>query len=203
MPRITAVKPQKNKKRVNVYLDGKFGFGIDYESFVKLGLKVEQNLTEKEVGKIVKEAEFQKTKDKLLKYATLRPRSRKEVKDWMRKKKVHDSLKDDLFDTLKRLELLNDKEFTSWWIDQRLQFRPRGKKALYSELMKKGIDKKTIEEALSEKDIDEEKMARKLVKDKSYKWEKYKGREKQKKVADYLARKGFNWGVIKPVIKEI
>jgi regulatory protein len=203
VPQITAVKPQKNKKRVSVYLDGKFGFGIDYESFVKLGLKVEQNLTEEKVGEIVKEAELQKTKDKLLKYATLRPRSKREIKDWMRRKKVHDSLKDDLFNTLKRLELVNDKGFANWWIDQRLQFKPRGRKALYSELMKKGIDKEIIEQALSEKDIDEEKMARKLVKDKSYKWEKYKGREKQKKIADYLARKGFNWGVIKPVLKEI
>ena len=53
---------------------------------MKLGLKVEQELTEEEVEKIVKKAEFQKTLDKLLKFATLRPRSEKEIKDWLKKK---------------------------------------------------------------------------------------------------------------------
>ena len=32
MPRISAISPQKNGKRVNIYLDGKFGFGIDLEN---------------------------------------------------------------------------------------------------------------------------------------------------------------------------
>jgi regulatory protein len=203
VPQITAIKPQKNKKRINIYLDGKFGFGIDYESFVKLNLKVEQNLTQEEIEKIVKEAEFQKVKDKLLRYATIRPRSEKETGDWMKRKKVHKSIKKDLFDTLKRLELIDDRKFASWWIDQRLQFKPRGKKALYSELMKKGVGRNEIEDALSEVEIDETDMAKKLASEKSYKWEKYKGREKQKKMSDYLARKGFGWDVIKSVLKDI
>ena len=42
MPIITAIKPQKNKKRVNIHLERKFGFGIELENFVKFGLKVEQ-----------------------------------------------------------------------------------------------------------------------------------------------------------------
>lgn len=203
MSQITAIKPQKNKKRVNVYLDGKFGFGIDYDSFAKLNLKVEQNLTQEEIKKIVKEAELQKVKDKIIRYATIRPRSEKEVKDWVRRKKVHESLKRDLFNTLKRLDLLDDKEFADWWIEQRLQFKPRGKKALYSELMKKGVDKRVIEEALSERKIDEKDMAKKLATKKAYKWVNYKGREKQKKMSDYLARRGFSWDAIKSVLKDI
>src|SRR4030042_45018 len=78
---ITSIKPQKNNKRVNIYLDGKFGFGIDLENFVKLGLKVEQSLEDEEIKKIIKKAEFQKTYDYLLKFAMLRPRSEKEIID--------------------------------------------------------------------------------------------------------------------------
>jgi len=62
MPVITQIKSQKNKKRVNVYLDGKYGFGIDLENFMKMGLKVEQELSEKEISEILKKAEFQKTR---------------------------------------------------------------------------------------------------------------------------------------------
>lgn len=200
MPQITAIKPQKNKKRVNVYLDGKFGFGLDYDNFNKLGLKVEQLLDEEEIKKIIEEGEFKKTADKLIKYATLRPRSEKEIRDWLRRKKVHASLHEKLFNKLKQLDLLDDVAFAKWWVEQRVEFRPRGIKALYSELMKKGVDKEDIENALSDVDIDEQKMAKELFDKNSYKWERYKGMEKKKKVSDYLARRGFKWDVIKTVI---
>ena len=64
MPVITGIKQQKNKNRVNVYLDDEFGFGIDLDNFVLLHLKVDQELTDAEVEEIVKKAEFQKTWDK-------------------------------------------------------------------------------------------------------------------------------------------
>jgi regulatory protein len=201
VPQITAVKPQKNKKRVNIYLDGKFGFGIDYENFIKLGLKVEQELNEADIEKIIKEAEYAKIKDKIIRYATIRPRSKKEVEVWMIKKKVHASIKKDLFRMLKKLELLDDSAFATWWIKQRLDFKPRGKKALFSELMKKGVDRKIIKEELSKITIDEASLAKELVKRRSYKWEKYKGEKRSKKIQDYLARKGFNWDVVKQVVE--
>jgi len=55
MPRITFIKQQKKKTdRVNVYLDNKFGFGIDLDNFVILGLKVDQELSEEEIENIIK-----------------------------------------------------------------------------------------------------------------------------------------------------
>ena len=58
-------------------MDDKFGFGIDLDNFVLLHLKVDQELTDEEVAGIVKKAEFQKTLDKLLRFAMVRPRKRK------------------------------------------------------------------------------------------------------------------------------
>src|SRR3989344_2766637 len=85
---ITSIKPQRNGKRVNIYLDGKFGFGIDLENFIGLGLKVEQELTEDQLTQIIDKAEFTKVLNNLLNFATLRPRSTKELKDWLRRKKL-------------------------------------------------------------------------------------------------------------------
>src|SRR4030042_2523623 len=127
---ITSIKPQKNNKRVNIYLDGKFGFGIDLENFVKLGLKVEQSLEDEEIKKIIKKAEFQKTYDYLLKFAMLRPRSEKEIKDWFRRKKTPERLYEDLFSKLKELDLIDDEKFAMWWVEQRLAFRNKFKRDL-------------------------------------------------------------------------
>jgi len=201
MPIITSIKPQRNGRRVNIYLDGKFGFGIDLENFVKLGLKVEQELSDRKIEEIVKRAEFQKTLDKLLRFATLRPRSEKEIKDWLKRKKVHESLNKDLFIRLKRLDLTDDEKFARWWVEQRRLFKPRGKRALEMELRVKGIKKEVISQVLSDSKVDEEKVARELLDKKAYKWKNLPGREAQQKMGQFLARKGFGWEAIEKVLK--
>ncbi len=202
MPTITSIKPQKNKKRVNVYLDFKFAFGIDLENFIKLGLKIEQELTDEEVEKIVKKAEFQKTLDKLLRFATLRPRSEKEIKDYFKRKKVHNSLFDELFKRLNRLDLVDDKEFAKWWVGQRLEFKSKSKRELRSELRNKGINKEIIEEVLAASNIDEEKTARQLLEKKAFKWRALPAREAKQKAYQYLAGKGFSWDVISKAVDQ-
>jgi len=202
MPLVTAIKPQKNKKRVNIYLDGKFGFGIDLENFVMLGLKVERELSDKEVEEIVKKAQFQKTLDKLLRFATLRPRSEKEIKDWFKRRKVHESLHQELFNRLNRLDLIDDEKFAQWWVEQRMAFKPRGKRVLGQELRQKGVDKEIIEETLSGIKLDETKVAGELLKKKAYRWEKLPRLEARRKMAQFLGRKGFAWETIEKIIEK-
>lgn len=199
MPVITSIKQQKNKNRVNVYLDDKFGFGIDLDNFVLLHLKVNQELTENEVEEIVKKAEFQKTLDKLLRFATVRPRSEKEVTDYFRRKEVHPSLHDKLFEKLKHFELVDDEKFAKWWVEQRQTFKPKAKRVLQMELRQKGIPKEIIDEVLESTIVDEEKMAKELLEKKAYKWKNLPPREARMKKTQYLAGKGFSWEIIEKV----
>ncbi|KKR70194.1 MAG: Regulatory protein RecX [Candidatus Woesebacteria bacterium GW2011_GWA2_40_7b] len=201
MPLITSIKQQRDKDRVNVYLDDKFGFGIDLDNFVSLHLKVDQELTEKQVEEIVKKAEFQKTLDKLLRFAMVRPRSEKEVRDYFRRKKVHESMHGKLLEKLKHLELIDDEKFAKWWVEQRQNFKPKAVRVLRLELRQKGINKETVDEVLGETVIDEEKMARELLEKKAYKWKNLPVREARQKISQYLAGKGFGWEVIEKVVK--
>lgn len=202
MPIITKIKPQKNKKRVNIYLDDKFGFGLGLENFVRLGLKAGEIVTETEIEEILKKAEFQKILDKLLRFATLRPRSEKEINIWLRKHKVYQSIISDLFNKLKRLNLLDDKKFAEWWVEQRMNFRPKSRRIINYELKSKGINKNIIEDVLSEVEIDEGKIAKEMLTKKIYKWEKLPRFEARKKMGEFLARKGFGWSVIKDTIDD-
>jgi regulatory protein len=202
MPNITSIKPQKNGTRVNIYLDGEFGFGLDLENYVKLGLKVEQKLSEDEVEEIVKKAEFQKIYDKILRFASLRTRSEKEYKGWLKKHKIHESLHNKLFDKLRRLDFLDDRKFAFWWVEQRMQFRPKSKRVLKQELKFKGIDKGIIDEVLEETKIDEISAARSVIKKKKYMWETLEGYEKRVKMSNYLARNGYSWETIRKVVGE-
>jgi regulatory protein len=201
VPVITGIKQQKNKNRVNVYLDDEFGFGIDLDNFVLLHLKVDQELTDAEVEEIVKKAEFQKTWDKLLRFAMVRPRSEKEIRDYFRRKKVHESMHDGLFEKLRHFELIDDEKFAKWWIDQRANFKPKPKRILIQELRIKGIGKEIIDEVLGEEVVDEEKMARELIEKKAYKWKGLEPRLARQKMSQYLAGKGFGWDVIEKVVR--
>ena len=197
MPIVTSLKPQKNNKRVNVYVDNKFGFGIDLENLVKFGIKTNQEFTSEQLNKIIKEAEFQKTYDKLLRFVTPRPRSEKEVDMWFNRKKIAESLFAGLKAKLSKLGLLDDKAFARWWIEQRLSYRPRGKRALTSELMQKGIERKLIDKLLLDTKVDEMKIAQKLLERKSRSWERYDSDQKKQKQMEFLARRGFGWELIK------
>jgi len=199
MPVITSIKAQKNQKRVNIYLDGKFSFGLDLENFMKLQLKVNQELTDEEINEIIKKSEFQKCLDKTINFAMARPRSIKEVKDYFRRKEIPESIHEQLFERLKKFSLIDDQKFAKWWVDQRLTFKSKSKKDITFELRQKGIDTNTIKNVLDDSEIDELKIAKELIEKKKYKWERYEDKIKKQKIAQYLAGKGFGWDVIEKV----
>lgn len=202
MPIITSIKPQKFRTRVNIYLDGKFGFGLDLENFVKLRLTAGQGLTDEKILEITQKGEYQKVWDRLLVFATLRPRSEKEINNWMKRKKVNIDYEDKLIEKLRKLELLDDEKFAQWWIGQRLEFKSKSKRELIFELRGKGIKKEIIEKVLSTLEINEEQAAKDLIEKRAYKWKGLGKVERRQKISRFLAGKGFGWETIKKALGE-
>lgn len=124
-----------------------------------------------------------------MKFASLRPRSEKEIKGWFLKKKVPLSKQKIYLTRLKELEMLGDAQFAVWWVEQRNTFRPRSKKHLAWELRQKGISQEIIIQALE--NVDELAAARELMAKKSF--------ADERKLEAFLARRGFDWEVIKKV----
>ncbi|HUS59999.1 MAG TPA: RecX family transcriptional regulator [Nevskiaceae bacterium] len=202
MPRITKISPQKNKKRVNVYLDGKFAFGLPTETLVEVGLAVGQELSEKETEALIFKNEFQKLLDRAYHFLSFRPRSEKEIKDFLKKKGVTEKISEKIIKKLKKLGYLNDLEFTSWWIEQRNLFRPRGKIALKMELRQKGVDQEIASQVI-EKKVDELPLAKKAAQRKMKAYKNLPPREFYQKMAAFLSRRGFSWSTIKMALEEI
>jgi len=215
MAKITKIEAQKNKKRVNIYLDGKFAFGLDADNFLKAGLKAGQTLTQKQVDDLIFKNESQKLFDKVLRLISHRPRSEKEIRNYLRKKiwkleignwKLRESrigtkaeMVDRVIKALKKQRLVDDEAFALWWVDQRSTFRPRGKFGLTMELRQKGIDKAIIEKVVDEK-VDELPLANKLAQKKFKTYKNLPRKEFYQKMSAYLARRGFSWETIKKVV---
>lgn len=201
MPIVTSIKPQKGKKKVNVYLDGNYSFSLDLETLIRTKLKVETNLEDDDVKKLVKETQFKQAYEKILSFGSLRPRSEKEFRDWLRKHKIHKSLHEEILKKLENIDFLNDRKFAIWWVDQRQSFRPKSVRELIQELRLKGIDKDIIDEVLNEADIDEETAIKKLLGKNMYKWKGLSEFETRKKKSEFLLRKGYRWDSIIKVLK--
>lgn len=200
MPVITSIKAQKNQKRVNINLDGSFGFGLDLENFMKLQLKVNQELTNEEIKAITDEGEKAKALEKVIAFASLRPRSKKEILDYFRRKNTNVLIHWYLIEKLEKYGLLDDTKFAKWWVEMRLA-QGRSQRSMVYDLRSKGINSETIKQVLSEVEINEVKMAKDLIAKKSYKWEKYEEKIRKQKMTQYLAGKGFDWNIINDVLK--
>jgi regulatory protein len=102
---------------------------------------------------------------------------------------------------LRRSNLVDDKRFANNWIDNRNQFRPRGRRALTYELKHKGISEEIIEQTLE--GFDESEMAYLAARKKARRWENLEWPDFRSKIYGFLARRGFNYEIIIPVVERV
>lgn len=204
MPKITDLKKQKNTTRVNVYIDDKFAFGTSLEMVLKYGLKKDKELSQDKIGELEKESSFGKVYARVLRFASLRPRSEKEIKLWFKRKNIDSSLGTEVFNRLKNIGLVDDESFTKWWVGQRREFRPRSKMALMSELKQKGIAGDIIDKVLQEIDTSSElEFAKRVALKKLRVLSGLPFDEKKKKLFGFLGRRGFSWETANKTIDEL
>ncbi|HSD98697.1 MAG TPA: regulatory protein RecX [Patescibacteria group bacterium] len=151
----------------------------------------------------------------VLKFLSFRPRSEKEVRDYLKKKQqkfldINSSSIDLLIYTLKQQKFLNDRDFAKMWIRSRTEYKPKGERLIRMELQQKGISKDLINEAFEEykkeqedsqsEGRDEFLLAKGLLERKRRKYEHLEDRERFSKAGSMLARRGFDLDTIKAAI---
>ncbi len=197
--KITALRFQKrNKDRVNVYIDGRFAFGL--AAIEAAHLKVGQVLSDDDIAQLQALDEVEKAYQKALNFLSYRPRSEAEVRRNLRRKSIGDEVIGAVVDRLTQAGLLDDREFAHYWVDNRLKFKPRGVRALRHELRGKGVSDALISEALA--DLDEASAARKVAERGARRWKHVEPGVFRRKLGAYMARRGFSYEIIKPLVEE-
>lgn len=198
--KITAIEHQKKtKERVNIFIDGEYSFGLPEKLLVDLNLYRGKEVSEKELQKYKKEDSLAKCLDKAYRFLSYRMRSEKEVRDKLLEKydakTVQEAIK-----KLREYKYISDSEFARSWVQNRIT--GRSKRALKVELLKKGIKKEVIDEALSDINSDAEyENALALVRS-LRKYQNLTREEAYKKVGGFLSRRGYSYEIIKKVINE-
>lgn len=149
-------------------------------------------------------SDFEKWFNRALKLLSFRPRSKKEILNWLDRKKILPGLQKQIIDRLEELNFVNDSEFVKWWVEQRTTFKPMGKRAIEMELKQKGVDRETIVQLFDGSIVTSEKdLAKRAAEKKMRIWQKLPDVEFRQKMTAYLSRRGFGWEIIKETVDEI
>ena len=102
----------------------------------------------------------------------------------------------------KAKKLVDDAEFAAAWVENRSLHRPRGARMLKQELRMKGVDKENIEAALPDEEM-ETQNALEALRPKMRLWEKLETRERERKMIEFLQRRGFHYGTARAALRQI
>ena len=228
-------RQQKNNDRVNIFLDGQFAFGLHIEVLLKHHLKKNQEISEHQIAELKSADAFHQAYDKALNFLSVRPRSSREIMQYLRQRLIYkhpdysqfdqadakqqfiteqQTSIEQVLDRLGQAGYINDVEFAQWWISNRQQFRPRGKRLLLLELKAKGVSDIDIQSALttpreeghfsSERtEYSETDAATQLATKYLKKTLRLSPFEQKQKLSRYLASKGFDWDVINQVCGQL
>src|SRR5690242_15549039 len=111
MPVITGLEEQKHDpERVNVYVDGSFGFGASRLLIVARGLTEGKELTPSEIESLRHDDDVEKAYGAALNLLSYRPRSRGEIEAYFRRKKTDPEVVTAVLERLIRIGLVDDAE---------------------------------------------------------------------------------------------
>lgn len=202
----------RDKNRVNISINEKYFCSLDISQVVDLHIKIGRELDEEELAALKRASDFGKFYARALEYALMRPRSQKEIRDYLKRKTLDrkvrvknqktgeyqtwirrgydESLVEPVLQRLTERGYVDDHRFATAWIENRNVGRGTSIKKLRLELQQKGISSQIIDEVLAESSRDDHEELRKVILRKAKKY------PDEQKLIQYLLRQGFNYSDI-------
>lgn len=200
--KITALKVQKrNPNRVNVYLDGKFAFGIS--RIVSAWLNVGQILTEEKILSLQREDTDEVAFQHALKVLSYRPRSVHEVQKKLKENGFDETVVRSVIARLEKDGLVKDQSFAQAWVENRTVFHPRSRKLIALELRQKGVPDEVVQNALAAGAMDDDTLAYQSAIQYTRRLKGLEWPEFRKKLSAYLLRRGFSFETVSPLLRRV
>lgn len=197
--KITSIKQQiKNPDRASIFLDSKYAFSLTLNELVSEKLKIGQEIDEADGKRLKKLSDDGKIKARAMEWVMSRPRSKREFRDYLRRKKVDQELVEFLEKDFASKKWLDDGGFTNWYVDV-LRRRGKSERAIVAELYKKGISRELMTENYVKDEESENLRLRELIA-KKQKISRY--RDDKDKLKQLLLRQGFSYDAIKNELGE-
>jgi len=202
MKRVTAIgEGKRRKKRVNIFLDGRFAFSLEAEVAVKENLQVGQELSEGDIEALAGAELSQRCSDAALHYLGYRPRSESELRERLKRRGFAGDNVKTVLARLKEQGLVDDLAFAQFWKDNRQSFSPRSQWLTRHELKRKGVAEEVIDQVVADIDDEDSAYQAAMSKARSLSIADYQGF--RHRLDEYLKRRGFGYGVINNTLKRV
>lgn len=153
-----------------------------------------------------------------LKYLNFRPRSEREMRNYLTekltgvgrsKRELDDSEKgliDLIIHKLKQQKFLNDVEFARMWVRSRTSYKPKGERLIRLELKQKGINQDIVDEVFQDSEfrlLTDLDLALEILTKRKKKYEGMERQERFNKAGSMLARRGYDLDIILKAIDQV
>ena len=201
--KITKIEEQKkNKKRMSVFIDGEFSFGVDNFTLLSLHLAEGDEISEEKLAVIKNTAVFEDAKNYAAKLISTRSYTEKAIREKLVSHIGDKEIIEKTISFLKEYKLIDDYDYATRYAHDLVHLKKLGMSSLRWKLKEKGICPPTIEKVLSELDFSDE-MEENLQ---NLAQKKLNGNYDIKnimKVKRYLATRGYSFDDIERVLSKI
>ncbi len=184
---------------MNIHLDGEFAFGL--ARIVAAWLRVGQELSEEKIEQLQTEDARERAYQQAMLFLSYRARSESEIRQNLRKHEIPEAVIEQTLERLRQDGLANDPQFAHAWVENRSTFRPRSRRMMAMELRQKGLNDEAVASAVA--NVDDEALAYEAAQKKVARYKTLEWNDFRKKLSDFLARRGFSYSVIAPVVTRL
>ncbi len=197
---ITGLETQKrNKKRVNVYIDGEFTLSVSLDEAIRL--RKGQALSDEEIDTLQAQDASQRAVDAAARLLSLRPRSISEVRQNLTRKGIAAPVISEAIERLTTMGYLDDRAFAEFWVKERNASKPISARALRYELRQKGVANGIIDDVLDVQD--ESEIAVEAARKHLRRVRGLSRSEARQKMTAQLARRGFSPSTAREAIRQV
>lgn len=208
---VTSISQAKRKpKNVHIYINNSYWVTIDKIHLSSNDIFKGKNLTDDEMDQIRNLSELDRIRDKLIGYVSIRPRSEYECYFYLAVKNDLDNENTKIIiDQFKELNYINDKSFSEWLVEMRLNTSKHGIQRIKSELFKKRVSPEIIREVIrkySKTDSFKDEQIKKAIELCTKMYEKTNNKDPYKlksNLINKLKYRGYSYEIIKIAISKV
>ena len=200
----------KNPDRINIFLNNKYEFSLDISQVIDLAVKPGNIYSDEEVVVLRREGEFSKYYTKAMVYSLARPRSTREISDYLyrqtrtktylvkgeRRERIGmaPELSQRIINKLIEKKYLNDENFARYWVENRNLKKGISERTLKQELLKKGVSQEIVNTVIENSERNDEEELKKVIVKRRHRY------ENDDKFIKYLVSKGYQYYQIQEVL---
>lgn len=196
--RITKIEQQKNKKRVNIFVDDAFFCGLSSESALIFGFKTGTEVDEAKLKAAILDSETRRCFDKACSLIEASAHTKKQMQTKLIQRGYGEEVVAATLNKLEEYHYINDEAYAREFVKCNARL---SKKMIENKLLQKGISGQITKEATAALDSDSDLASAKSLAEKLVRGKEMGDSKTRQKVFASLLRRGYDYSVAKLAIK--